>query len=159
MNNYSNYPNNYNCPSNLNQQFMNNNTMDNSNMNKFNNMMNNYNSTNLYDPYQGFIRGNMFPQLYSPYKIDKPYDIRPMNEQAQLLTYIDALCFAKIDLNLYLDTNPNDQTAIDLFNQYRVQEEQLKMEYESKYGPLLLNSDALSTHPWAWIDRPWPWDK
>lgn len=123
------------------------------------NNMNNYNTpNNLYDPYAGFIRGNMFPNLYDPYKIEKPYDIQPMNEQAQLLTYIDSLGFATTDLNLYLDVHSNDKNAIDLFNQYRVQKNDLKKQYESKYGPLLLNSDALTNTPWAWDDRPWPWE-
>ena len=43
----------------------------------------------LYEPYQGFIRGNLFENLYDPYKVNGPYEIKPMNEQAELLTYID----------------------------------------------------------------------
>ena len=58
---------------------------------------------NLYNPYQGYIRGNMFPNLYNTYKISAPFEIEPMNEQADLLTNIDSYCFALIDLNLYLD--------------------------------------------------------
>ena len=53
----------------------------------------NYKNTlnaNIYDPYQGFIRGNMFPDLYNTYKLNKPVEIMPKNEQAELLTYIDA---------------------------------------------------------------------
>ena len=48
----------------------------------------------LYDIYNGFIRGNMYPDLYNEYKINRPYDIRPMNDQAELLTKVDAYCFA-----------------------------------------------------------------
>ena len=40
----------------------------------------------LYDPYEGFIRGNMYKNLYDPYKINSPYEIKPMNEQAEMLT-------------------------------------------------------------------------
>lgn len=112
----------------------------------------------LYEPYNGFIRGNMYKSLFDPYKIKEPYEIRPMNEQAELLTYIDALCFATIDLSLYLDVYPNDKTAIDLFNQYRIQKKDLTEQYENKFGPLLLNSDSLNSYPWGWDDKPWPWE-
>ncbi len=121
-----------------------------------------YNQTkvesNLYNPYNGFIRGNMFPELYNTYKIDKPFEIKPMNEQAELLTYIDSLDFATIDLNLYLDNFPDNKDAINLFNQYRSLKEQYMKEYEGKYGPLLLDSDALNTYPWMWNQGPWPWE-
>ena len=99
-------------------------------VNNFNNQK--INNTSLYDPYQG--------------------------EQAELLTYIDSLSFACIDLNLYLDVNPNDRSAIDLFNQYKREKKDLIDEYQNKFGPLLLNSDGLNTYPWAWNDRPWPWE-
>lgn len=113
----------------------------------------------IYDPYNGFIRGNMFPELYNSYKLNKPLEITPMNEQAELLTYVDALTFAMIDLNLYLDVYPNDREALELFNQYRMQTDEYTKKYESKYGPLELTSNSLNTFPWAWDNAPWPWEK
>lgn len=113
----------------------------------------------IYDPYNGFIRGNMFPELYNSYKLNKPLQITPMNEQAELLTYVDALTFAMIDLNLYLDVYPNDREALELFNQYRMQADEYTKKYESKYGPLELTSNSLNTFPWAWDNAPWPWEK
>lgn len=113
----------------------------------------------IYDPYNGFIRGNMFPELYNSYKLNKPLEITPMNEQAELLTYVDALTFAMIDLNLYLDVYPNDREALELFNQYRMQTDEYTKKYESKYGPLELTSNSLNTFPWAWDNTPWPWEK
>ena len=112
----------------------------------------------LYDPYEGFIRGNMYKNLYDPYKINSPYEIKPMNEQAEMLTYIDALCFACIDLSLYLDVFPNNKDAINLFNKYNGQKNSLMNKYQEKFGPLTLDSDALNAYPWAWNERPWPWD-
>ena len=111
-----------------------------------------------YDIYDGFIRGNMFKNLYRPYKENEPYDIKPMNEQAELLTYIDALCFAMIDIGLYLDVNPNDMEMIKLYNKYRDEKKNYVEEYESKYGPLTLDSKALERYPWGWNNLPWPWD-
>ena len=34
----------------------------------------------------------------------------------------------------------------------------LMNEYQSKYGPLVINSDATNKMPWSWDDRPWPWE-
>ena len=129
--------------------------------NNYNQPLYNQNIQNkqIYDPYNGFIRGNMFPELYNSYKLNKPLEITPMNEQAELLTYVDALTFAMIDLNLYLDIYPNDREALELFNQYRMQTDEYTKKYESKYGPLELTSNSLNTFPWAWDNAPWPWEK
>lgn len=129
--------------------------------NNYNQPLYNQNIQNkqIYDPYNGFIRGNMFPELYNSYKLNKPLEITPMNEQAELLTYVDALTFAMIDLNFYLDVYPNDREALELFNQYRMQTDEYTKKYESKYGPLELTSNSLNTFPWAWDNAPWPWEK
>lgn len=112
----------------------------------------------ILEPYNGFIRGNMFSNLYNGYKLSKPLEVTPLNEQADMLTYIDSLCFALIDLNLYLDVYPNDTKIIDLFNSYRMEKDEITKEYESKYGPLTLNSCSLNRTPWAWNNMPWPWE-
>ena len=163
MNNYPNFKNfNYtNMYNNSNDSF--NNPYDNlfKSMNNSNNMEKDNNvskTTTLYSPYNGYIRGNLFKSLYEPYKEDEPYDIKPMNDQAKLLTDIDALGFAMIDLNLFLDVNPNNRDAINLFNQYRNEKDNLTNEYESKYGPLSIDSNSLNSYPWAWNNMPWPWD-
>lgn len=114
------------------------------------------NTNNIYDAYNGFIRGNMFPELYNQYKISKPYEIRPENKQAEILTYIDAYCFAAHELNLYLDNNPNDRNAINLFKEITNQKEQLLNEYQNTYGPIFV--DKSTTYPWSWNESPWPWE-
>ena len=113
---------------------------------------------NLFDPYNGFVRGNMFPELYNGYKLNKPLEITPLNEQAEMLTYIDALCFAIIDMNLYLDLHPEDKMMIELFNSYRKEKDEITKDYENKYGPLTINSPSLNKTPWAWDKAPWPWE-
>ena len=118
----------------------------------------NYQNDNLFNPYQGLIRGNLFKNIYQPYKNEKPYEIKPMNEQAKMLTELDSLEFALIDLNLYLDVYPDDREAIQLFNQYRVERQDLLSQYQNKYGPILLSSEALNRTPWMWDNRPWPWE-
>ena len=127
--------------------------------NTFNdNTYNNQNDNHLYNPYNGLIRGNLFKNLYEPYINKEPYEIKPVNEQAKMLTNIDSLGFAMIDLNLYLDVFPNDKEKITLYNQYRMEKENLLKEYENRYGPITINSDSLNTSPWSWDNMPWPWD-
>jgi hypothetical protein len=116
-----------------------------------------YNNTNeVYEPYQGFIRGNMFKNSYDNY--GKVYDVKPLNEQAELLTYIDIFDFAMLDLGLYLDIYPNNQNIISLYNNIRDEKNKVMRQYEDNYGPLTLNSDALNTVPWSWNMNPWPWE-
>ena len=52
--------------------------------------------------------------------LNNPYEIMPMNKQAEMLTSIDSLSFACTDLGLYLDVNPDDKDALVLYNQYRL---------------------------------------
>ncbi len=129
---------------------------DNMNFNKCGYDQENIEPNTLYDPYGGFIRGNMFPDIYNQFKISKPFEIEPMSERGQLLTYLDAYCFAAHDLNLFLDNHPDNQEMIALFAKYTKKASELKKEYESKYGPLLV--DASTTCPWAWNKAPWPWE-
>ncbi len=112
----------------------------------------------LYDPYQGFIKGNMFPTLYNQYKISRPYEIQPMNEQAEILTELNSLEFAAHDLNLYLDNYPNDNNAINLYNKYLEIEKQMTQEYEKMYGPITCDSLYIGNNSWAWNNSPWPWE-
>ena len=113
--------------------------------------------SSLFDPYNVFIRGNMFPSLYNEYKI-KPMDIMPKSDKEALMLYVDALSFAAHDINLYIDVYPNDADMIQLFNQYKTEANKLIDEYQSKFGPLVVNSDATNKVPWTWDNSPWPWE-
>jgi spore coat protein JB len=74
----------------------------------------------------------------------------------ELLKRISALDFSIIDLNLYLNTHPYDQSAIMRYNSTVMQSKMLKMEYERLYGPLTAYYST-SGYPWQWIKNPWPW--
>ena len=41
-------------------------------------------SNDLFEPYEGFIRGNLFDDLYQQYKNYRPRRLVPDNEQAEL---------------------------------------------------------------------------
>lgn len=116
------------------------------------------NNPNLVNAREGLIRGNLFSDLYQPYVAGEPFPLMPQNEQEELLNKVREVNFAKIDLGLYLDTHPEDADILRTYNQYRLQSNQLTSDYENRYGPLTLRSDALNNYPWAWINSPWPWE-
>ena len=116
------------------------------------------NKKTLYDPYAGFIRGNMFKDLYNTYKTSDPINLKAMSDKDKMRAMLDAFDFALIDINLYLDVYPNDKDMINLFNEYKTQANKIKDEYESMYGPICIDSNQNMTYPWAWDNEPWPWE-
>lgn len=114
------------------------------------------NTTKIYEPNEGLTRGNMFPSLYDKYKNYEPSELIPKTEREALLERIYSLCFAINDLNLYLDTHPQDEAAYNLFKKYSLMYEKCQHEYESKYQVLELDHDTFGTY--TWIQNPWPWE-
>ena len=110
------------------------------------------------DSQTGFIRGNLFANLYEPYLRSEPFPLKPINQRESLLNKVREYDFALVELDLFLDNHPNDQEKIQLYNQYLKQNKQARQEYEQRYGPLSLNSDWLNTYPWGWLTPPWPWE-
>lgn len=80
-----------------------------------------------------------------------------MNERTALMKKLSAYAFAAYDWNLYLDTHPNDAQAISMFHKMANRAEELKAEYQAKYGPLTAKASDDDQY-WNWISNPWPWD-
>lgn len=80
-----------------------------------------------------------------------------MNEKQMMLKKIQAADFALVDINLFLDTHPNDKSALDCFCKYQKVYDSLVREYEEKYGALMAKR-ADTNKGWTWIDNPWPWE-
>lgn len=116
------------------------------------------NQQQIIDPYQGLIRGNLFGNLYDPYKNYKPTELNPTTEKEALLYQILQYKFALTDLNLYLDLYPDDQRALSLYQEYLGIEKQMCKKYENMYGPMTLDSQDVGTNTWAWKNSPWPWE-
>jgi len=119
---------------------------------------NNMNNQNLFNPKDGFEKGNMFSNLYSEYKNYKPQKLNPRNEQEKVLYELDSIGFAMHELNLYLDMHPEDQSMVVLFNDYRKKYDELTKSYESMYGPLGVSSNEMENKTFSWINSPWPWE-
>ena len=119
---------------------------------------NNMNNQKLFNPKEGFIKGNMFTNLYSEYKNYNPKELVARSEQEQRLYELDSISFAMHDLNLYLDMHPEDQSMVVLFNDYRRKLEELTKNYESMYGPLTVNSNEMENKTFSWVNTSWPWE-
>ena len=119
----------------------------------------NQGAMNTYGPYEGFIRGNLFKDLYDPYKNYQPAKLIPNSEQEERLLNLDQLAFAAHELNLYLDIHPDDRNALNEFNRYRKMAIEAMNTYENQYGPLSVDSDTLEAYPWAWEGTTWPWER
>ena len=130
------------------------------NMNGMNNMFNtdmtNMNN-DLADPKTGFLRGNLFDNLYDPYKNYRYRDLKPSNKREELLFNILKYNFALIELQLYLDTNPKDNNMVNLYSRYLNEKKRLVDEYEKNYGPLTMDG-VNNVSDWTWIKSPWPWE-
>lgn len=77
----------------------------------------------------------------------------------KMLHEIMAVDFAIVDLNLYLDTHPNDEKAIALCNNCVKKSMELKDCFQEMYGPLSVMNYINCDENWRWIENPWPWDK
>ena len=125
------------------------------------NFLNDDNATrvvSLYSPEEGYIKGNLFPELYDEYKDYKPIVVKANDEQSMMLFQVGEYAFAAHELNLYLDLHPDDESVLRLFNDYRVKSKELMDQYENKYGPITLTSNSLDASPFLWEAYAWPFE-
>lgn len=82
--------------------------------------------------------------------------MQPMN-QKELYEWIATLGFCAVDMMLYLDTHPDDEAALDYFNQCTQLYRNAKMAYEKQYGPLNAFGES-NADEWNWNEGPTPWE-
>jgi len=78
--------------------------------------------------------------------------------QKDLMNKIYQLKFAAVDLNLFLDNNPDNKRALDDYNTVSTRLNEVIDIYQLKFGPLSNFGGSQSTYPFAWVDEPWPWE-
>ena len=110
----------------------------------------------LVSPKEGLQKGNLFSNLYEPYKNYRYKELVPSNKYEELLYNLLKYKFALNELNLYLDIYPNNLEYINLFKKYQLEEKRICNELEKNYGPITLDSDYLK-EPWNWLNS-WPWE-
>lgn len=109
------------------------------------------------DSHEALKYGNIEPATYVPYKDYQAEALKPKNEQEAKLFDLMAVWFTINEMNLYLDTHPQDQEAIELLTESIKKYDDLKVEYVLKYHPLCLTLGDYSKIPFVWIDK-WPWE-
>lgn len=114
-----------------------------------------YRNNNLFTPAEGLNKGNMFRNLYNPYK-NYVYKVVVRGKREELLLSIQELTFALKDLNLYLDLHPDDRNALETFKNYSEELKRHKDMYNKEYSSLC----AVDTNKnyFDWVTSPWPWD-
>lgn len=105
---------------------------------------------------EGFLKGNIEKNTYKPYKNYRVGDISVNGDKDRLLLEIQMYGFYLTDLGLYLDTHPQDKTALNLFNETREKYYKRVMEFDKKYYPLnSCHSNKKDTY--EWLEGKFPW--
>ncbi|MBQ7288459.1 MAG: spore coat protein CotJB [Clostridia bacterium] len=81
-----------------------------------------------------------------------------MKDRKTLLRELSAVQFAAWELQIYLDTHPQDRQALQAMQKYQRETEKLAREFEERFGPITA-SDTLDDMSFTWINNPWPWEK
>lgn len=75
----------------------------------------------------------------------------------ELLTRISEIQFVLVELNLYLDTHPEDEDAVADYNAYSAMLKELMTAYCSEYGPLMGFGHSPMTAG-SWAASEWPFE-
>ena len=70
---------------------------------------------------------------------------------------LQAIDFAIVDTNLYLDAYPNCRQALDYYHKLIAEREALVSVINEKCGPVSARENKSRTE-WNWIRGPWPWE-
>ena len=74
----------------------------------------------------------------------------------ELMKKIQALSFALLETNLFLDTHVNNKEALDYYYDIKDKLGRLTEECEENYGPITA-SGTVSDGEWSWVLEEWPW--
>ncbi len=84
-----------------------------------------------------------------------------MLDKQELERKIQELTFSAVELNLFLDTHPNDAQALQDYQYVINTLQQLKDLYNQNYGPLLnFGYASVNDNYWNWVseEEKWPWE-
>lgn len=81
-----------------------------------------------------------------------------MSNKEKALNLVRMYNFAMIEANLFLDSHPKDQQALEYFQRMKKMHEKAVREYTEKYGPLTVSDVDASAKTWEWVKGPWPWE-
>lgn len=81
-----------------------------------------------------------------------------MMSACNLMKAIQMYDFYLYDLNLFLDTHPNDRNALARFNEIKERRKKAYEAYTKNYGPITAVHNNSDEH-FYWTDDPWPWER
>lgn len=111
-------------------------------------------NTYLFGPHDALLYGNIFKKNYIPYKNYAPKLRNTMNKKEELIRDIEAYTQASQDLKLFLDVNPTDKEAFNIFQDYSEKVNKLVKEYENKYDPVFAGNSRFENGYFSWITSP-----
>lgn len=112
--------------------------------------------TTLVPPEAALARGSSFANLYIPYKFETNKILKGSTPRQNILALIDIYSFLVTDLNLFLDTHPNNERAKMLITTFKTELVKLKDYYNVNFSPITIDSisnESYITGPWPWEDR------
>ena len=75
----------------------------------------------------------------------------------ELFNWVSMLGFCAFDMALYLDTHPDDEEALNYFNQCNELYRSARDTYEEQFGALrMIPNQPLDS--WDWNTAPMPWE-
>ena len=110
------------------------------------------NNPTRYSRTEALQTGTLFPGLDLPFMnlVNKPADL------STPLCELMALDFVIRELNLYLDTHPDDREAFETLQKCIRMRAEGHKRYTEQYGPVTV-SDLACADVYDWLDAPWPW--
>ncbi len=66
--------------------------------------------------------------------------------------------FALTEVQLYLDTHPDDPYALQDFATLHKRMRSLRKAYEQQVGPLMGYGEDHTINREGWVEQPWPWE-
>lgn len=78
--------------------------------------------------------------------------------EQEWLRAIQTTGFAVLELQLYLDSHPEDPDAIEDYTVLAKRLKTLKHNYEHEIGPLTGFYAETPQAPTLWVEQPWPWE-
>ncbi len=107
-----------------------------------------------YNSPEALTRGTLFPGLDLPFMntVNKsnPYAGTPLGD-------LMALDFTIKELNLYLDTHPDDTEAFEMLKSVIALAKEGHKKFVKMCGPLTVK-DLEYSAKFDWLDAPWPWE-
>ena len=77
------------------------------------------------------------------------------NGNGDLLRRLQALSFAMVECELYLDAYPECVAALDYYKDITRQYRELSEKYGETVAPV--RHEDIVGDSWTWVNTPWPW--